>query len=140
MEMSIGEDVRSVRYKLDLADAHYHTPVESSAASPGMLVRGLEYVNMTQTKAQEICEKRYGFRPLKEVSALGAIIVLRAYYSGSLKGDDQSCRKIVESIQVKGAAAWFIHTAVKRNYGKKKKGKIHAHGNLCTFFKQLIPS
>jgi len=96
--------------------------VESSAASPGILVRGLEDVNMTQTKAQEICEKRYGFRPLKEVSALGAIIELRDYYSGSLKGDDQSCRKIVESIQVKGAAAWFIHMAVKRNYGKKKKG------------------
>jgi len=70
-----------------------------------MLVRGLEDVNMTQTKAQEICEKRYGFRPLKEVSALGAIIELRDYYSGSIKGDDQSCRKIVEFIQVKGAAA-----------------------------------
>lgn len=58
------------------------------------------------------------------MNTLGAIDELKDYYkcNEDAIGDIKTSRKLLEILQVKGAAAWFIHNAVKRNYDKHQKG------------------
>ena len=71
-----------------------------------------------QNKAQDICLAKYGNKPLKGVNAIEAIDELKDYYNLNRDGN----QKLVAILQVKGAAAWIIHNAIKRNYDKHRKG------------------
>ncbi|KAL2048939.1 hypothetical protein ABVK25_010792 [Lepraria finkii] len=102
--VSLGEDVRSVRSKIGMADTEYHSAWKR-----------------LNTKAQEICQRRYGTRSAKVTNTLEAIAELKDHFAlnrdqyGSL-----TSRKMAEAVQVRGSAAWLVHNALKRNNDKHK--------------------
>ena len=55
---------------------------------------------------------------------MAAIEELKDYYrlGGQEIGNQKTIDKINSALEVKGAAAWLIRTAVKRNHDKQRKG------------------
>lgn len=125
VEIALGESVKSVRSKLGIESTDYHTAW--GTLNVGAALAWEPSLTLQQRKAQEICLKRFGNIPLKEAGILGGIDELKDYYRlhvDPLK-DGKTGSKILETLEVKGAAAWIIHNAVKRNYDKHRKGEQH---------------
>ncbi len=81
----------------------------------------------SQTKAQEISHRMNGNVPSKQANTYSTIEELKAYFAEPKKGEEELARsKIVNALQVKGAAAWIVHNAVKRNKDKHRKGRYLA--------------
>ena len=75
-----------------------------------------------QGKAQEICHRRYGSAPLSATDPFLGITEIKEYYE-HLKAERGSMEaRILEGLQVPGAAAWIIHRAIRDNHEKYKKG------------------
>ncbi|KAL9075975.1 MAG: hypothetical protein Q9161_001369 [Pseudevernia consocians] len=105
--VQLGEDVRSVRWKIGMEANEY--------LSPWRLIN---------TKAQEICQKTYGNTPLKQANTLPAITELKNYYVNNKESeDDETRQKILEALTVDGFAAWIIHNAIKRNNDKHRRAQ-----------------
>ena len=79
-----------------------------------------------QTKAQEICQRRYGNRSAKVTNTLEAIAELKDHYklNKDQHGSLTSC-KLADALQVEGSAAWLVHNALKRQKHKNslKRGE-----------------
>ncbi len=61
--------------------------------------------------------------PSKQANTYSTIDELKKYFAEPRAGGDEKARlKIVDALQVKGAAAWIVHNAAKRNYDKHRKG------------------
>lgn len=61
--------------------------------------------------------------PSKQANTYSTIDELKEYFAEPRAGGDEKARlKIVDALQVKGAAAWIVHNAAKRNYDKHRKG------------------
>ncbi len=61
----------------------------------------------------------------REIYTTGAINEFKEYYrlNGDVVGSPLLHRKIMDALEIRGAAAWFVHYAVKRNYDKWNRGK-----------------
>ncbi len=60
---------------------------------------------------------------MKEAKTLPAIKELKNYYLNEASEEDQDIRQdMIEALAVEGFAAWIIHSAIKRNNYKNRKG------------------
>jgi hypothetical protein len=60
--------------------------------------------------------------PTKEANTHSTIDELKAYFATPQDSGDEMARlKIVQALQVIGAAAWIDHNAAKRNYHEYRK-------------------
>ena len=76
-----------------------------------------------QVKAQEISHKINGSIPVKNAFTFATIQALKEYFAEPRNDIDETVRvSIVAALQTKGAAAWVVHNAIKRNYDKYRKG------------------
>jgi len=128
MEVGLGEKVDAVRAKVGLGDTDllnaWRTVNVRACHFDGYLFlsRSLSPLS-SQTKAQEISHRMNGNVYSKQANTYSTIEELKAYFAEPKKGEDELARsKIVNALQVKGAAAWIVHNAVKRNKGKHRKG------------------
>ncbi len=124
-EVAFGDKVDEVRKKvgldgLDLLNAWRTVNVKVCRLSG----RPSSYILfLLQKKAREISYDMNGNVPAKQANTYSAINGLKKYFAEPRDGGDEMARlKIVDALQVKGAAAWIVHNAVKRNYDKHRKG------------------
>lgn len=82
-------------------------------------------ISPLKTKAQEICQKIYGNTSLKQANTLLAITEFKNYYVKNKASEDEETRqKVLEALAVSGFAAWVVHTAIKRNNDKHRRGLL----------------
>ncbi|KAL6714249.1 hypothetical protein ACLMJK_007672 [Lecanora helva] len=104
--VSLGDDVRTVRRKIDMEDSQFHGTWR-----------------LLNTSAQRICHEKYGYIPLKDADTLPGILALRDLHENNKDDlDSNTHAKIMQALQVGGASAWIVHNAIKRNHEKHKKG------------------
>lgn len=61
--------------------------------------------------------------PCKEANTYSTIEELKEHFATPKDGGDEKARlKITHALEVKGAAAWIVHNAAKRNYDAHRKG------------------
>lgn len=125
--VSLGDDVRTVRRKIDMDDTQYHKTWRllnvcrlskhlSSTVCMGSLIG-------PQTSAQNICHDKYGYIALKNADTLPGILALKDHHAQNKGALDLNTHdKIMQVLQVGGMPAWVVHNAIKRNYEKQKKG------------------
>ena len=60
---------------------------------------------------------------LKQANTLSAIKELRNFYVNNKESEDEEIhRKMLDALAVDGFAAWVVHTAIKRNNNRIRKG------------------
>ncbi len=120
-KVDLREKVASVRSKAGLAG----TDFLATWRQVNVRVRSLKVLSLysycsRQVKAQEISLAENGpISLVKGAKTLSPITKLKEHYAEPKDGEDEKARlKIVDALEVEGAAAWIVHTAIKANYDK----------------------